>query len=80
MKRKKIGYCISTIFYLLLALWLVNSESPEKFFAAFIVFLAAVQSLFRTFESDYCRRLSNRLERVILFLSLFFLIKIWLSI
>ncbi|MDQ4120510.1 MAG: hypothetical protein M3209_03585 [Acidobacteriota bacterium] len=80
MKREKIGDYLSSVFYLLLAIWLLNSDFPEKYFSAFIVFLAAAQSFIHTIETDYCQRLSHRLSRVVLFLSLFLLIKVWFSI
>ena len=80
MKKEKIGNYISAIVSLFIAIWLLNSEMPHKYFAAFICFIAAVQSYTRTIETDYCQRLSRRLTRVGLFLTLFWLIKILLSI
>lgn len=80
MKRKKIGDYIYLVLYLLVTIWLLNSDFPEKYFAAFIAFLAAVQSFVHTIETDYCRRLSRRLTRVGLLLALFLLIKVWFLI
>lgn len=80
MKSKKIGDYIFAVIYLLTAIWLLYSDFPHNFFAAFILFITAVAAWLRTIETDYCQRFSDRLSRVILFLSLFLLIKVWLSI
>ncbi len=80
MKRRKIGNILSAVLYFLIALWLIDFDNPDKLFAAFITFLAAIQSWIKDNESDYSQRLARRLSRVILFLTLFLLIKIWLTL
>lgn len=80
MKNKKIGDYILSVLYLLTAIWLFFSDFPFNRFAAFILFLTALMTYLKTVETDYCRRASRRLSKVILFLSLFLLIKIWFLI
>lgn len=80
MKRKKIGNYLSAVICFLIAIWLLDFDNPDKLFGAFLSFLASIQALLQNGESDYYRRFSYRLSRVILFLTLFFLIKLWLSV
>ncbi|HEX8267992.1 MAG TPA: hypothetical protein VF596_21515 [Pyrinomonadaceae bacterium] len=80
MKSKKIGDYILSGLYLLSAIWFLYSDIPYNYFAAFLLFLTALMTWLKTIETDYCQRASLRLSRVILFLSLFLLIKVWLSI
>lgn len=80
MKNKKIGDYVLSVLYLFIAIWLLFSDFPFNYFASFILFLAALMNWLKTVETDYCQRASRRLSQVVLFLSLFLLIKIWLLI
>jgi hypothetical protein len=80
MKRKKVGDYLSLVFYLFMAIWMLDFDNPNSLFASFICFLAFVGTLLSFSESDYCKRASRRLSRVTLILSLIFLIKVLFSI
>jgi hypothetical protein len=80
MKSKKIRDYILSVLFLFFAVWVLYSDNPDKLLGGFILFLSAVMLWLKTIETDYCQRFSHRLSRVVLFLSLFLMIKVWLSI
>jgi len=73
MKSKKIRDYILSVLFLFWAVWVLYSDIPDKLLSAVMLWL-------KTIETDYCQRFNHRLSRVVLFLTLFLMIKVWLSI
>ena len=80
MKRKKIKNYLFAAAYFFIAFRLLDFDNPDKLFGAFIVFLAGIYNLLLNKESDFYQRLVRRLWNVIMFLTLFYLIKIFFSL
>ncbi|HEX9929358.1 MAG TPA: hypothetical protein VGB02_12540 [Pyrinomonadaceae bacterium] len=80
MKSKKIRDYVLSVLFLFWAVWVLYSDIPDKLFSGFVLFLSAVMLWLKTIETDYWQRFNHRLSRVVLFLTLFLLIKVWLSI